>query len=876
MLHAVHTLTGMCGTVQLQGLHELAGAFERALSTLALGPLSDDEAALVAEAVGAIEESIEQALELVEPVRADALIARLREVAALATQSPALAPPSVPELPEEEAALPAPAAVEARPEGGPRGAKDELDLQLLPVFLDEANELSPAIAAMLRQWREQPESSAHGPSLRRLLHTLKGSARMAGAMALGESAHRMESRIERALALKGPDETLLEELEAAMDRMGVLLQQLRSAAEWPAPASALPAAVSALPPGTPAETVGHAQRASAAQAGEPDRPLTLRVRAELIERLVNQAGEVSIARSRIEGETRGLRSAMRELADNVARLRSQLREIEIHAESGVQSRMEHAQAVAEDFDPLEFDRFTRMQELTRMMAESVNDVQTVQRALLQAMDESDSALAFQARLSRELLQDLMRLRMVPFAELAERLHRVVRQTARDLAKQASLDIRGGHVEVDRSVLERITAPLEHMLRNAVMHGIESPAQRAAAGKPVPAEVRLEVSQEANELVLLLADDGAGLDMKRIRARSLALRLIEPDARCSEAEIADFIFLPGFSTADQVTAIAGRGVGMDVVRTEIAALGGRVRTAFERGGGTRFSCYVPLTLAVSRAVLVKCSGRTWAIPTVMVEQVMHVRAGPLAQAREARHAEWQGRRYAFHSLSLLLGLAESRTGEKSARPVLFLRSGSNSIAIEVDDITHSSQEIVVKPIGPQLARVPGIIGATVLGSAEIVLILNPVQLGLTQAAGPLRGPAPAPEEPTEPWQPEIMVVDDSLTVRKVTGRLLERSGYRVVTARDGVEAMERLQQQLPQAMLVDIEMPRMDGFELMRRVRSDPRLAGVPVVMITSRAAQKHEQHARDIGVDVYLGKPYQEDELLGHLARFVASGRRGG
>jgi chemosensory pili system protein ChpA (sensor histidine kinase/response regulator) len=483
-------------------------------------------------------------------------------------------------------------------------------------------------------------------------------------------------------------------------------------------------------------------------------------------------------------------------------------------------------------------------------------------------------------LNRDLQQDLMRVRMVPLGRLAERLHRTVRQVAKELGKRASLDIRGAQVELDRSVLERITAPLEHMLRNAVTHGIEMPEVRGAAGKPPVGDIRLELSQEGNEVVLALADDGAGLDTARILERARSLGLPGAEGNPTPAQVADYIFLPGFSTAGEVTELAGRGVGMDVVRNEVASLGGRVEISSEPGRGTRITIFLPLTLAVTQAVLVKSGGRTYAVATVMVEHVLQLRAADLERlgAEEAPSVERQGRRYPFHVLAALLGVSAGQGGNQRGNqrddqrpgPALFVRSGADSVAVQVDEILSSSQEIVVKAIGPHIARMPGIAGATVLGSGEIVLILNPVQLAARRAAAaqaPAKAPEPAPAEPAAP--PLVMVVDDSLTVRKITGRLLERSGYRVVTARDGVEALELLQETQPVAMLVDIEMPRMDGFELARNVRAEPRLATIPLVMITSRIAEKHRDHALDLGIDHYLGKPYQEQELLALIAQFA-------
>jgi chemosensory pili system protein ChpA (sensor histidine kinase/response regulator) len=373
--------------------------------------------------------------------------------------------------------------------------------------------------------------------------------------------------------------------------------------------------------------------------------------------------------------------------------------------------------------------------------------------------------------------------------------------------------------------------------------------------------------------LALSDDGAGLNIERIRAKAIEQGLMQANSNLTESEIADFIFHAGFSTAEQVSQVAGRGVGMDVVRNEVAALGGRVEMRFTKGQGTRFAIYLPLTLAVTQTVLVRAGARTYAIPSVMVEQVLQLRQEQLVAAYAQRQTEWQDRHYPFHYLPHLLGVTDAVAEQKRFSPTLYLRSGTNSIALHVDDMVGSNQEIVVKSIGPQLQRVAGITGATVLGTGEIVLILNPVQLALKEVAAHPAVVHEAPKPQPAATQPTVMVVDDSLTVRKVTGRLLERQGYLVVTARDGVEAMEKLQEIVPDVMLVDIEMPRMDGFDLTRNVRADARLARVPVIMITSRTADKHQNYAREIGVSHFLGKPYQEDDLLEKISGFLRERR---
>jgi len=650
LLRAVHTLAGTSGTVKVSTLSDLGYALEKALQKLATSELSEEEQSLVGEAIDTLETMVASVVELRVPPAVPTLVARLehigeqeagapresapeeragltrassapaREAKPVAAAEPAVTEPDEPaESPLEDLDL------DITLERRQRRLDDDLDPELLQIFLDEAHELVPAVGAAMRDWRDNPDNPALGQALQRVLHTLKGSSRMAGAMAMGELTHHMETRVENAMSVKTLPTALFEELETSWDRMGFLFEELQKprvlqenlTAAVVAPtgpeAAAIEEAEAAPEPVPQAAAPAAAAKAVPLAERELQPKALLRVRADVVDRLVNQAGEVAIARSRIEGEMRSLKAAMQELTDNVARLRAQLREIEIQSESQMQSRLELAKESMREFDPLEFDRFTRFQEVTRLMAESVSDVSTVHGNLVNAVDETEKALLAQARLNRDLQQDLMRVRMVPFGSLQERLYRVVRQSAKEVGKRANLDIKGTQVELDRSVLERITGPFEHLLRNAVTHGIESPDKRRAASKPEIGEIRLELKQEGNEVQLSLSDDGAGLDIDRIREKAIERGLMGADTTLTEAEIADFIFHAGFSTATEVSQLAGRGVGMDVVRSEVAALGGRVEMRFTRGQGTRFVIYLPLTLAVTQTVLVRAGNKSWSRP-----------------------------------------------------------------------------------------------------------------------------------------------------------------------------------------------------------------------------------------------------------------------
>jgi chemosensory pili system protein ChpA (sensor histidine kinase/response regulator) len=773
--------------------------------------------------------------------------------------------------------------------------RDVIEADVLPIFLDEASDLFPQAGDELRGWRRDPASDG-AQKLRRTLHTFKGSARMAGAMRLGELAHRMESRLFEGEAPIEATPALFEALDTDLDHIAYVLDKLRvGEANAPLPwlGEETPQAVSAAAASVPGEPLASvvpidaeakaAEPAPAAVApdAEAGARAMLRVRADTIDRLVNEAGEVAIARARVEGELRALKANLLELTSSVIRLRGQVREIEIQAESQIQSRMSAMSEAHEGFDPLEFDRYTRFQELTRSLAEGVNDVSTVQQSLLKNLDDADAALVAQARMSREVSQQLFAIRTVPFGSVSERLYRILRATARELDKRANLEIQGAQVELDRSVLEKLIGPLEHLLRNALDHGLESREARLAAGKSATGELTLTVRQVGNEVVLELADDGAGIDFARVAERARAQGLVATGIRPTDAQLVECIFKPGFSTASKITQISGRGIGMDVVRTEMNALGGRVDVATRAGNGTTFTIYLPLTLAVAQAVLVRAGGRLWALPAPMVEQVQQVKADALVSLYVNRKVTWQNRDYAFHYLPRLLGDSVHNPESMRYNPVLLLKSGQSSAAIHVDEMI-GNQEIVVKNIGPQLARVSGISGATVLGTGEIVLIINPVQLAqrvdVDLAEPPQPGAAAAPAASlrrlgatSAAVPPLVLVVDDSLTVRKITSRLLAREGYAVATAKDGVDALQSIGEDVPDVILLDIEMPRMDGFEFTKTLRSDRRHAHIPIIMITSRTAEKHRNRAAELGVDIYLGKPFQEEELLRHIKALVTA-----
>jgi chemosensory pili system protein ChpA (sensor histidine kinase/response regulator) len=897
-----HALAGNAATVGFDGLSVLARALEHALGRAqhAQGWTGDD-GLLFARAADAIAHLLHQfaagflqapegdlvpALQAYQPVmraaesEPETAMGELDEAPAAATSVAALT------LPDDDDFVP--------------GEPDQIDDELWEIFEEEASDLLHQLQSRLRDWTTHPQDVARGDACMRTLHTFKGGARLAGAMRLGELAHRLETEVATLMALPErsagdvvPLQHRGDDIDAEFER---LRKQLREGVK-PAPAVvAAPVAVEPVaeaplrrsepellappvvehPPLAPtavdwSQFVGQDARELEAADAAPlvGAQAMVRVRANLLDRLAAQAGEVSIRRARMESELSQMKTALLELDDNLERLRTQLRELEVQAEAQISSRQEQAKAAGSDFDPLEFDRYTRFQEVTRMLAESVNDVATVQRSLQRNVAQGEDELAAQSRLTRELQDDLLRSRMVEFDSLAERLHRVVRQAARESGKQAQLEITGGAIELDRGVLERLIGAFEHLLRNSVVHGIEEPDARGKAGKPNMGTLRVRLSQEGNQVLIAFSDDGAGLNLAGIREKAAKLGLLPTDREPTESELVQMIYAPGFSTAASVSELAGRGVGMDVVRSEVNTLGGYVLTRTQAGKGTEFDLRVPLTTALTQVVLLRCGDLQVAVPASLVDTVLRLPNAQLTDAYASGQLQAGNTSVPLYWLGGLLAHDEHPQLHGKHAAVVLVHSGPDRIAIHVDEVI-GNQEVVVKNLGPQLMHVPGLAGISLLASGSVALIYNPVALaeryGHIAVARTHQADTPVVvvETKVEAQAPLIMVVDDSLTVRRVSQRFLEREGYRVMLAKDGLDAMEQLaRDELPDMVLSDIEMPRMDGFDLVRNIRADQRLKALPVVMITSRIAEKHRDYAQALGVQGYLGKPYDEEHLLG-------------
>jgi chemosensory pili system protein ChpA (sensor histidine kinase/response regulator) len=991
---ACHTLAGSSKAAQARHGVRLAEPLDhwiRRAFTSGAG-LSSADLTLLADCMGAMETVAEH---LEEPTGYFAshllLIERLGEAEHALDERIAAAAPAQ----EEAAAVTAPAAAAPIERLAPMPSVEpavDYDPEVAAVFTEEALELIEGSERALGDWRSTPADAQRAFALKRALHTLKGGARMAGIMTMGDLSHELETLVGQAESgALSAGETVFDVIQASLDHLAgmreavvngqavppaqAMIGRIRAltqpqsapsvesplaapeaqavpevsepvaiARETPAPQVPeiaapdergaheppvlVPAGIEALPPivfEAPAdepqvfaeriapveldpEAVPVLQPAAAlepavlaedlppvsaeALASEPDAaPLAVpqpvppgrepvapaerqemaRVDAELLDKLLNVAGEASIARSRLDQQISSIDFNLGELSRTVTRLKEQLRSLEIETEAQILHRHEPDSGHRGDFDPLELDRYSSIQQFSRALAETANDVASLQQLLENLTKDAHTLLQQQARTMTELQNGLMRTRMVSFQQHVQRLSRIVRQAAADTGKRAELIVEGAAGELDRQVLERMLPPFEHLLRNAVVHGIEVPEERLRRGKPPVGRIELQLRRDGAQVVVRLADDGAGMDLQAIRAKGLALGLIS-SAGVSDEEALQLILEPGFSTAGSVTQQAGRGVGMDVVATEIKRLGGALHMKSLTGEGSEFTIRLPFTLAISHALIARAGDELYALPLPTVEGVLRLPLEQVNQYLEADSApfEYGAQRYRFQHLAVFIGLPPSPLpSEDTTVPVVLVRAGEHSTAIVADELL-GNREIVVKSVGPQIAGIRGISGATILGDGRIVIILDIGALVRAEWRG--RGLVPAERDQTD-RRILAMVVDDSITVRRVTQRLLERNGMRVLTARDGMDAVALLQDQVPDIILLDIEMPRMDGYEVAAHVRNDPRLRAVPIIMITSRVGEKHRARAIEFGVDDYLGKPYQETELLEAIAPLVERAR---
>ncbi len=774
----------------------------------------------------------------------------------------------------------------------------DIDADLLEAFTEECLELLESSGSTIKKWQQNNSDQSAIMQLNRDLHTIKGGARLAVVTPIADLTHQIESLISITLdnhhqlsdkffdLLQRCQDRLSEMQESLANHTGIPfandllseISQFYGHATEPSVIAVPQPKETQIPIERPAETaISEYETKPITQTQQPAHVEQIRVRADLLDFLSNFAGEVNISHDRVSQQNIAIRQQVTEMEATVSRLQDQLRNLEMETEAQILFRYEDAKVDNQsEFDPLELDRFSMMHQLSRGLTESVSDLNDITQSLSILVSDSDSILLQQSRLSTDLQHGLMNTRLLPFSGLIPRFERIIRQTNSELGKKSSLTVYGDEQELDRTILDRIVAPIEHLLRNAIAHGIESANSRRVLGKDDVGKLSLTIARDGSEILITLKDDGQGINIDKIRQKALALDLITPDNIPSDDALIQLILTSGFSTAENVSQIAGRGVGMDVVSSDIRALKGRLSIQSVTGQGTTFTIRLPLTLSIMQVLLVSSSEQQYAIPLAAVHagerlMVQEIHA-LLGQGDEPRY-QFNNQYYQFIPLAKLLDQPLILPDDpKQQLPLLLFSFGDKHIALLVDSI-NSNREIVLKSVGEQLDHISSINGATILGDGQVAFVIDIPTLinttDLTQSNTPQENVENKITTQSQNHIPLAMVVDDSITMRKASGNLLKRHGFDVITARDGIDAIAQLNEYTPDLILLDVEMPRMDGFEFATVVRNDPQFESLPIIMITSRTGDKHRNQAKSIGVNDYMGKPYQEIDLVTSMKKLL-------
>lgn len=745
--------------------------------------------------------------------------------------------------------LPAPTAPPVR---GPLFSEAEWE-QLLIGFHEEAEEhlqtLQQALQRLQTASRDEEGRTVQPhreeiAAIRRAVHTIKGASAVIGLNEVAAYAHGLEDFLDRLHdGTRALDPPAMVGLAEALDLLGLLVASPEQAPlarreavlarleVGGATARAGAAASPVAPTGTPAECGRPAERALA-QVGSA----TLRIQRQQLDTLIGLGNDLL---ANISGLDRGLErfsTALTELGGTADRLKTSADAL--------------AQLSATGPDPTD-----RLALIARAVAESAADAAAVRAALEELRGDVASELGGQQELARDLQTRLLQARLAPLALLTPRLQRIVEDAAARLGRQVRLVVSGEQVELDRVLWEKLADPLMHLIRNAVHHGIEPPEERIACGKDPVATLSLGARREGDRVVIRFADNGRGLDFAAIRDKA---RRYDPSLdveAMDERQLADLIFAPGFSTRT-VSEMSGRGVGLDVVRENVRDLRGTVGVATRAGVGTAFVIRLPLTMGVVRALLVESGGALWAFALTDIRQLHRV---------DSRDISWEegtvrldGATLPWYSLPTLLGQVEDPV-ETSRPVVLVFAAGGRPVAVSVPRLV-GRQEIVIRGLGSHLRAVPGVAGAAVLGAGQVVPVLDPAEL---IRAARLRADEDRPEILLDISRPlTVLVVDDSLSVRTVVSRLVASRGWRPVAARDGQEAVTLLAELWPDCIVLDLEMPRMDGFAFLATLATMPTRRNIPVIMCTSRTGRQERERAGRLGVRAFLAKPCPEEDLL--------------
>ena len=792
----------------------------------------------------------------------------------------------------------------------PVDAETQLVWQL---FWEEFPEQLQALETNMHALRANSHDRDVIRELEREFHTLKGGARMAQVFSIADVSHAAESLLAQLPLSGAPDASVLEKVQASIDQIHALSEHSQTA---PARVETAPTP-SPTPTPTTTPSAGSAsmwagldkagsllERMLAEQADSlPDIAIldnssasntsnpalitdtltsqstnpqeTIRMPAAFVDRLIEQVVGLNVQKIRVFEQMSRMGIDVEELGRTVTRLRQQVRLLELESEAQIhagQAAGLSAQATADGFDPLEMDQYAEIQRISRSLAESLNDLVNLEADLSQQLDKSEQLLQNDMRMIRQVQQDLLDTRLVAVSVLTPRLRRLARQTGAELGKQVNLEVEGEECELDRHLLQHMTTAMEHLIRNSISHGIELPEEREQVGKSPMGNIQLSVSRDEAEIVIRYRDDGRGLNPAKLRKRGIEMGLLLEGQDVPDSELYRLILRPGFSTADSLSQIAGRGIGMDVVYSEVKSLGGSLQIDSKLGEGVEFNMRLPFTMVVNPVLLIDVENQVFAMPMTGIQGVTRISGKDLKAALAVKDSrvEFAGQRYQLNHLGhFLINNALSEWDNEDMIPVVLVDLHKQTFAWAVDKI-RGQREVVLQPLGVLFKGCRLYSAATVTPDGNVYLVPDMADLA-RQLTQPQISAKAQPEKNAviDHHAPRILVVDDSVTVRRVTEKFLASQNYIVGTAKDGMDALEQVGDFQPDVVLLDIEMPRMDGFELLGHLRHDGAWKDLPVIMISSRTAAKHKDHAMSLGATDFLGKPYQNEILLSTIQQVL-------
>ncbi len=704
--------------------------------------------------------------------------------------------------------------------------KSEFAEEISDIFQQEANVLLQGIKVQINKWSANPKSNNFAHAILRLLHTLKGSAKLVDASAIAKCAHQFEDLLTN---------TETHELKHIHHQY----QQLKN--------------ILNKPHTDKIATGSHKLKPKLPNVYKGELSLS---RQELDKQLI-LASENIIMRDRIERQMRSVSAVIEEFDRTLERLLEQTKQLE--QESAATAACEHKNHTtnSDNHEDLELESYSSLQNISQVISESVSDIKDIRHSIVRRNLLTHRFLDSQRKINMSLQQSLLSSRQIEFSQILPRLQATCEKNSRELNKPAQLYINNQQLKIDQALLEQLVTPLEHIIRNALDHGIENAQQRQQQHKPETASIYIQVNKTTSEYQIDISDDGMGIDFNKIRQKALDKGLINQQQALTEKQCLQLIFSPGFSTASKVTDISGRGFGLDIVDYEIKKMGGQIEVLANAQQGASFRIHLPFSLSQNKALFIQQNNQRFAIPFGHIKATLR-HTNELKIEHEKLH--YLGQKYPIINLSQLLHLKHhSELSEQ--QPALLLINSLIPTAIVVDKLL-AFREIVVKSLGQSFSGFSPVVGGSVLADGQIVPVLDLPALILQQAQGIQPHTLLSTPTTNEPQAPLILIVDDSVTVRKYSSRMLMSHGYRTLRARDGLEAIEKMQKHTPDLVLLDIEMPNMDGFEVASLMKHDTKLKTIPIIMISSRSGKKYQQKAQSMGVQHFLNKPYNKQELL--------------